>query len=256
MDRNTRAKQFRTLHQPGSPIVLYNVWDAGGATAIAGKGAKAIATGSWAIAAAHGYEDGESIPLEFALKIIERIAAVTDLPLTVDFEGGYATSAREITANIMQVIQAGAIGVNFEDQIIGQKTLYPIDVQSSRIAAVREAGEAENLDLFINARTDLFLQETDATKHGDLIEQALMRADAYGAAGADCFFVPGLTSDTLIRQITDNAGLPVNVMMMGGLDDLGQVASLGVSRASFGPGPYIDFVASFANRFSLASRQI
>ncbi len=255
MDHNTRAKEFRALHQPGAPIVLYNVWDAGCATTIADKGAKAIATGSWAMAAAHGYEDGESIPMDFALRIVERIAAATDLPLTVDFEGGYATSARDITANVMQVIQAGAIGVNFEDQVIGQNALYPIKVQSSRIAAVRAAGEAENLDLFINARTDLFLQETDATKHGDLIEQALMRAEAYGAAGADCFFVPGLTSDTLIREITENAGLPVNVMMMGGLDDIAHVASLGVSRVSFGPGPYIDFIASFANRFSLAAGQ-
>ena len=251
MTRNDLTQQFRSLHQPGSPVLLYNIWDAGGAKAIAQEGAKTIATGSCAIAAAQGYEDGESIPLDFALRVIERIDAVTDLPVTVDFEGGYATKPCDVTANVRRVIRAGAIGVNFEDQIVGRKAIYSLKDQSRRLAAVREAADAEGLELFINARTDLFLHETDAEKHGNLIEQALLRAKAYGKAGADCFFVPGLTSDSLIQQIIEHAGLPVNVMMTGDLDDVGHVASLGVARASFGPRPYFETIAEFTNRFAM-----
>lgn len=249
MTQHHLAQQFRGLHQHGQPLVLYNVWDAGGAVTLMENGAKAIATGSWSMAAAHGYEDGERMPLDFALSIIERIAAATDLPLTVDFEGGYAVEPQDITANVRRVIQAGAVGVNFEDQIVGCNDIYPIDVQSNRIAAVREAARAEGVDLFINARTDLFLQEGDASKHGDLVEQALLRANAYVKSGADGFFVPGLTSDSLIREICQQAGLPVNVMMMGGLETVDQVAGLGVSRASFGPRPYFDLKGDLKNRF-------
>jgi 2-methylisocitrate lyase-like PEP mutase family enzyme len=245
MTYSTRARAFAELHQPGAPLVLYNIWDAGSAKALEGAGAKALATGSWSVAAAQGYGDGEEIPLELLLQIVGRITETCDLPLTVDFEGGFAIEGAELTANARRLVATGAVGINFEDQIVGGTGLYEIEAQAARIAAMRAADP----DYFINARTDLFLKEKDVVKHADLVDQALTRAAAYAEAGASGFFVPGLTDAALIARITAASPLPVNVMMRGGmlLSDMG---AAGVARTSYGPGPYAKAMKHLAESFA------
>ncbi len=245
MTYSERARAFAALHNPGTPLVLYNIWDAGSATAIAKAGAQALATGSWSVAAAQGYGDGEDIPLDLLLQIVTRITATCDLPLTVDFEGGFAQAAESLTQNARKLVDTGAVGVNFEDQIIGGAGLYSVAEQAGRIAAMRAA----NADYFINARTDLFLKETDTEKHAGLVDQALERAEAYAKAGASGFFVPGLTDATLIAGITAGAPLPVNVMMRGGMS-LSAMAQAGVARASYGPGPYAKAMKQLGEAFA------
>jgi 2-methylisocitrate lyase-like PEP mutase family enzyme len=226
-----KAKQFRDLHEPGNPLVLYNIWDAGSAKAVAEAGAKALATGSWSVAAAQGYGDGELIPLEMLAQIAGRIVESVDLPLSVDFEGGYAVAPEAVAQNVARIAEVGAVGINFEDQIVGGTGLHSPEVQVARIAAAKTAG------IFINARTDLFLKEKDATRHGGLIDQAIARGQAYTAAGADGFFVPGLTDSALIGRICAAVHLPVNVMRMGDMQ-IADLAAQGVGRISHGPGPY------------------
>ncbi|NIA68177.1 isocitrate lyase/phosphoenolpyruvate mutase family protein [Pelagibius litoralis] len=249
MTQAEKARAFADLHVAGTPLVLYNIWDAGGAKAIAKAGAKALATGSWSVAAAQGYGDGQAIPLDQVLQIVSRIAATVDLPLTVDFEGGYAEAPEKVAANVSRVIEAGAVGINFEDQIVGGSGLHTAQAQSDRIAAVRQTAEAADMPLFINARTDLFLKEKDRGKHADLIAEAKERARAYAGAGASGFFVPGLVDPDLIGAICAAAGLPVNVMMMEGAPATEALASLGVARISYGPGPYFEAMARLAERF-------
>ncbi len=239
-----KAKLFADLHVPGDPLVLYNIWDAGTARAVADAGAHALATGSWSVAEAQGYRDGEEIPLELLLTLCARITATQHLPLSVDFEGGFASAPDQITANVAQVVAIGAVGVNFEDQIIGGTGVHDIAIQSARVAAVRAA----SADLFVNARTDLFLQEPDASKHASLIPETLERAAAYAQAGASGFFVPGLRDPDLIAQICQATKLPVNVMMRG--LDLATVRAAGVARASYGPMPYADAMQALAARFN------
>ena len=248
MNQFEKANHFKSLHTKGDPLVLYNIWDAGGAKALAEAGAKASATGSWSVAAAHGFEDGETVPLDFVLQIVEHIARSTDIPLTVDFEGGYAVEPENITANVIKVIKAGAIGINFEDRVVQGKGLYSISAQVERIKAVREAAKLENIPLFINARTDLFLT-SDEFEHKALVAAAKERATAYVASGADGFFIPGLTQPPLIEQIVKTASCPVNVMMMGDLNSVSDVADIGVSRASFGPGPYFNAILDLTERY-------
>ena len=84
-----RVEKFRALHVPGDPLVLFNIWDAGSARAVAEAGAKAIATGSFAVAETNGFKDGETLPIEVALENLRRIVSVTDLPVTIDMEAGY-----------------------------------------------------------------------------------------------------------------------------------------------------------------------
>lgn len=247
MNQSEKAIYFRSLHLKSDPLILYNIWDAGGAKILFEVGVKACATGSWSVAAAHGFEDGEIVPLKFVLQIVERIAKSVEVPLTVDFEGGYATDPEHITINVRQLIKAGAVGINFEDRVVQGKGLYSIDDQVERIKSVRRAAEQENIPLFINARTDLFLT-SDQSEHEVLIEIAIEREAAYAKAGADGFFVPGLTDVSLIKRIIETASLPVNVMMNTG-GSIKEISEVGVSRISFGPKPYLNMKVDLVSRY-------
>lgn len=239
MSQAERARQFAALHVKGEPLVLYNIWDAGSARAVADSGAKALATGSWSVAAAQGYEDGQALPLADLLATAHRIAGSVELPLTVDFEGGYAEDEEALAANLTQLIATGAVGINFEDQIVGGDGLHSLDVQAGRIRAVRQAAAAAGVPLFINARTDLFLKQADATKHAALMDEAGARAAAYAEAGASGYFVPGLVAEDLVARICEISPLPVNAMMKPGAPSRARLAELGVARISHGPFPYI-----------------
>ena len=109
-DQAGKAEQFRTLHVPGNPLVLFNIWDAGGARAVGAAGAKAIATGSWSVANANGFADGERLPRALAIDNLRRIVGVTDLPVTVDLESGYGDAATVVGETVRLAIDAGAVG--------------------------------------------------------------------------------------------------------------------------------------------------
>jgi len=158
MNQTEKAKRFAELHVKGTPLLLYNAWDAGSAKAILAAGAKAIATSSWSVAEAQGYRDGESIPIALAQKIVARIAATIDAPVTVDFEGGYSEDDGVLAENISRLLDTGVIGINFEDRVVKGSGLYGIDRQARRIAAIRKSAEQKSVDLFINARTDVFFE--------------------------------------------------------------------------------------------------
>ena len=237
MRQSEKAEAFRTLHVAGSPLVLWNIWDAGSAKAVAEAGARAIATGSWSVAAAQGYADGEALPLGDVLRTAEQIVGAVDLPVTVDFEGGYAVEPEGIAANITALIGTGAIGVNFEDRVVGGAGLYEVEVQAARVAAVRRAAETAAVPLFINARTDVFFVGSKAAPEV-LLEEVLKRAAAYAEVGADGLFVPGLKDPGLIAEVCARQSLPVNVMRMDASVPVESLADLGVARISHGPGPY------------------
>ncbi|MBB3916437.1 isocitrate lyase/PEP mutase family protein [Rhizobium fabae] len=238
MNQNEKAKAFGALHRKGDPVVLYNIWDAGTAKAVADAGTKALATGSWSVAAAHGYPDGEKLPMSVLVETARSITAVIDLPLSVDFEGAYSTEPAGAAANVAKLVDVGAIGINFEDRVVEGDGLYPVEKQTARIRAIREMAEGKNIPFFINARTDLFLAESDLSKHAGLVDEAIERGRAYAAAGGSGFFVPGLIEPALIEKICAASPLPVNIMMRTGAPDLTALAKLGVGRISYGPGPY------------------
>jgi 2-methylisocitrate lyase-like PEP mutase family enzyme len=239
MTQAEKAKLFIALHVSGVPLVLYNIWDAGSAEAVAGSGAKAIATGSWSMAAAQGYPDGEAIPLDAVELVIRQITRSVDVPVTVDFEGTYAVEPEQGAANVARIIGTGAVGINFEDGIVGGDGLHDIALQCRRIEAIRSRAEALGVALFINARTDLFLQAADAALHPTLLDAAIERAHAYTEAGASGYFAPGLVDEDLIGALCAASSQPVNIMMKVGAPTIAQLAALGVSRVSYGPMPYV-----------------
>ena len=238
-----RREAFAALHQAGSPLLLYNIWDVGSAAAVAGAGAQAIATGSRSLAAALGYDDGERIPFNLLLDTVRRIAAAVPLPLTVDFEGGFAVDPPRLADHAKYLAETGAVGCNFEDQRIGGEGLHPVAEQAQRVAAVAAGG------LFVNARTDVFLQPMLAGRDPNdrsLLPEALERAAAYAEAGAGCFFAPSLSDLGLIEELCARSPLPVNVMMREGMPDVAQLAQAGVARISWGPGPWRQAMAGVA----------
>lgn len=238
MGQDDKARAFAALHVKGEPLILYNIWDAGSAKAVAAAGAKALATGSGAVAAAQGFSDGEKIPLELLATIVKRIGEAVDLPLSVDFEGAYARDPAGAAENVGRIIEAGAIGINFEDQIIGGDGLYSVEEQVARIAAIRGAAEKAGVPLFINARTDLFLKEPDRSRHTSLLPETKARAKAYAEAGASGFFAPALVDEGLIEELCAATELPVNIIAVKDAPDAKRLGALGVARISHGPFPY------------------
>ena len=242
VDQIKKAEEFASLHVKGAPVILYNAWDAGSAKAIIGAGAKAIATSSWSVAAALGYKDGEDLPLSLAEHVIRGIATTVNVPVTVDFEGGYSDDDQKLASNITKLLELGVIGINFEDRVVKGTGLYGIDRQAKRIAAIRQAAEQRGISFFINARTDVFLG------NGGDVEEALRRAHAYAAAGASGFFIPGVIDPGLIQRIVEEVTLPVNVMVMDGVPSNDKLAKLGVSRVSYGPIPYIEAMGALQKK--------
>ena len=242
-----RAQRFRELHVRGSPVVLYNIWDAGSAKVVADAGSQALATSSNALSASHGLPDGQILPLELLLDAVRRIVDVIgSLPLSVDFEGAYATAPHAVGENVAQVIEAGATGINLEDQVVREGSswtngsgMYSVAEQVERIRAARAAADAVGVSIVINARTDLFLKEPDLEKHELLVAEALQRAAAYADAGADCLFIPALQNRMdIVARVCAEAPLPINAMHLGRPAGLVALAAAGVARLSHGSLPH------------------
>lgn len=235
--RQSLAERFHRLHVRGEPLVLFNAWDPGSARAIEQAGAQAIATGSWSVAEAFGFGDGEQLPLDLVIDNARRIVAAVGLPVSIDFEGGYAAAPAAVEENMSRLLDTGIIGVNFEDRVVAGTGLYELAGQAERIAGLRHAADKAGVPLFINARTDLFLS-APAAEHPGLLGQALERARAYAEAGASGFFVPGLCDEAAIGRLAGEVPLPLNVMQLPNLPPARRLADLGVARISHGPGPY------------------
>ena len=236
-----RYETFAALHVPGDPVILYNIWDVGSALAVTGAGAKALATGSHPVADANGWPDGQKVPMDFAFANAKRIIEAVDVPLTVDFEGAYSADPEEGAANVAGLKTTGAVGCNFEDQVIGGEGVHPLDLQVRRIAAIRTAvGDS----FFINARTDLFLKTQ--TYDDALVDQVVERGKAFADAGASGFFVPRLSDPKQIERVVREVPLPLNVIAFPGAPDKKVWAEAGVARISHGPFPHRALMAKLA----------
>ncbi len=224
---------FAALHVPGDPVILYNVWDAGSAQAVAAAGAKAIATGSHPGGDASGFGDGQQVPLDFVLDNAKPVVAAVELPVTVDFESAYAVDPQEAGANVARLKATGAVGCNFEDQVIGGEGVHPLDLQCRRIEAIRQAvGD----DFFINARTDLFLKRQ--THDDKLVDEVIERGRAFADSGASGFFVPRLADPRQAERVVREVSLPLNLIAFPGAPPNSEWASAGVARISYGPFPH------------------
>lgn len=226
----TTAETFHALHRGPEILILPNAWDAASAALMADAGAKAVATSSAAVAWAHGYPDGDALPMEKVVGTVAEIVRVTDVPVTCDFEGGYTDDLAALGGNIARVIDAGAVGINFEDG--GRDP----DLHARKIAAARAAAEKAGVDLFINARTDVYLK---GLAEGEAAEaETVRRAGLYAAAGASGIFVPGPADEALVGRLAQAIALPLNIMLLPALPPAARLQALGVRRLSSATAPF------------------
>jgi 2-methylisocitrate lyase-like PEP mutase family enzyme len=229
------ADTFRRLHDGPAPLRLVNAWDAVSARVLALAGAPAIATSSFAVAFAHGYADGEHIPWAAVCRTAEAIVAAVEVPVSVDIEAGHGPEPRAVGTAVADVVAAGAVGINLEDSRRDEPgRLFDADRQCERIAAARAAG---GTPLFLNARCDVFFG-ADVAKEAR-VDEAVSRAAAYLAAGADGIFLPGLVDLDQIRHVAANISAPLNVMLWPGLPPIDELAAAGVRRVSQGAAPFL-----------------
>ncbi|MFI6546819.1 isocitrate lyase/phosphoenolpyruvate mutase family protein [Streptomyces prunicolor] len=224
-----RALAFRALHVPGRPLVLPNAWDAASARIVEDAGVSAVATTSAGLAWALGVQDGDQLDRERALEALARITASVAVPVSADIESGFAKDAAGVADTVRAVLAAGAVGVNIEDALYGGAgVLRPVAEQAERIAAAREAADAEGVPLFVNARIDTYLRGAGG------MDATLERAAAFRAAGADGIFVPGAVEPGTVKELADGIDAPLNVLVGPGAPPVAELAALGVARVSAG----------------------
>jgi 2-methylisocitrate lyase-like PEP mutase family enzyme len=199
-------------------------------------GFAAIATTSSGVAAALGYPDGQHIKRDEMIDAVRRIAAAVSCPVTADMESGFGDDIDEVLQTMRAVIEAGAVGVNIEDSTKkGKRKLVDVDQQVTLLKEIRALGDALDVPLVINARTDVYLLPGgDADSK---VEQAAQRANAYLGAGADCFFPIGASDAPTIAALTRAINGPINVLAGSKTPSIAELARLGVARVSFGSGP-------------------
>ncbi|KIV91282.1 hypothetical protein PV10_05837 [Exophiala mesophila] len=242
---NTQATYFKSLHQPGQPVILANTWDESSARVIGSlPTVQAIATASYAVALASGTTDDE-LTLENNLSAVSRISKIAqefNKPLTVDLQDGYGSRLEEAIA---AVISHGAVGANIEDVDKDTKKQYSVDEGVARIRRALKAAEENGVnDFVVNARVDTLL-------HGGEMEDTILRGRKYLEAGATTVFViGGATRGGLkteeVKTLSDALGgrLNVSVALSPGKLTVDDVAAIGVSRVSVGPQLYFKATAA------------
>lgn len=227
-----KIARFKSLHVPGNPLILVNIWDAGSAKAVEAAGAQALATGSYGVAGAQGMDDGENFPLDLALSNLEKIVAVTDLPVSIDMEAGYGHTPDEVGASVARARGCGACGINMEDRMPGQTALLSAEDYAERLNAAAKTG------IWINARCDVFMGQSVPENGEELTVEVLRRADIYADAGAGSLFVPFLSDLSLISRICEKAPLPVNILYDPNGPSHSELTNAGVARISHGHKPW------------------
>jgi 2-methylisocitrate lyase-like PEP mutase family enzyme len=227
-ESQAHAKTFRELHAPGQILLLANAWDAGSARLIEASGATAIATTSAGLAWSRGHPDGAALPARELCAAVAEIARVVSIPVSADIEDGYSEDPRAVGEMIAAVIDAGAVGVNLEDGAT------PVDVMCAKIEAAKQAAARAGVDLFVNARTDVYLRRL--VRAESAVAESIERGQRYQAAGGDGFFVPKIGDLAEIRAIADAVALPLNVLVMADLAPIADLKGAGVRRVSAGSG--------------------
>ncbi len=217
---------FYLLHHKQKPLIIGNAWNVKSAQLIEQNGYDAIGTSSGAISNSLGYEDGEKIPFSELLYIIQRIKASTNIPLSVDMERGYTDNLTELVENIQKLVDIGIAGINLEDA-------QGEEIYLKKLNSIKDHLERTNQKLFINARTDGFLQKVESP-----LETTIKRAKLYQDAGADGLFVTGVSDASIIKEIADATSLCLNVVGTPKLSSIKTLSECGVRRISMAVFPY------------------
>ncbi|MGH3166154.1 MAG: isocitrate lyase/PEP mutase family protein [Trebonia sp.] len=252
IDLQRQCDQLRSLHRPGSPLLLPNAWDVATARAVVAAGFRVVATTSAGVAATLGYADEEGAPADEMLAVAARIAGNVEVPVTLDAEAGYGMQPADLVAALRS---AGAAGCNLEDTDHTDGSLRDPGRHAEWLQAVRQAAAADGYPLVINARVDVFLGPflagVGAGTQEKLVPEALRRATAYLEAGADCVYPIALWETEVLRRFIAKVSGPVNIVRLPGqTPSLAELAAAGVARVSWGPFLHLDAMARFGEQLA------
>jgi len=234
---------FKQLHHKNTPLVICNVWDASSAKIAEKLNFKAIGTSSAAISNMLGYEDGEQMSFDELVYIVKRILASTTLPLTVDIESGYSRDPL-ITASYIKILaELGVVGINIEDSlVINTRELINADLFTEYLKAVTNQLAKDNVNIFINVRTDTYIVGAD-----NVLEQTIERIKLYETAEIEGIFVPCITNENDIKAVVKSTELAINVMCMPELPNFDVLSQLSVNRISMGNFLFDNITTSLEN---------
>jgi 2-methylisocitrate lyase-like PEP mutase family enzyme len=235
-EQREKAVAFRATHTGQGVVLLPNVWDVASARIIEEAGFQAIATTSAGVAFAQGFPDGQKIPADRMFTAVAHIASAVRLPVTADVEAGYGQRPEDAAVTARNVIDAGAVGMNFEDATgDADHPLTELSLQLERIHAIRDSVEDLRVPIVLNARTDVYLLQIGEPSRR--YDEAVRRLAAFRDAGADCVFVPGVRDAETIGRIVVDLKCPVNILGVPGSPSVPELVKLGVKRISLGSGP-------------------
>jgi 2-methylisocitrate lyase-like PEP mutase family enzyme len=239
-----RALKLLKLHEAPSILVLPNVWDVVSARMVERAGFPAVATSSAAVANSLGYPDGQRIAREEMLTVVRRIASKVSVPVSADLESGYGTSLDEIAGTALGLVEAGAVGLNFEDSTGDPaRPLFEVAEQVEKIKCLRETGDKLRVNIVINARTDVYLEAVGDP--ASRFEHTVTRLNAYRAAGADCLFAPCVDDSQTIGKLVKAVKGPLNILARPQTAPLAELERLGVARVSLGSWPMRAVMTAF-----------
>ena len=230
-EQASKAEAFRALHRGPRLLLMANAWDAITARLFEAEGFAAVATTSGGVSWALGYPDGEAAPWDEVVAQTARMARAVSVPVTADIEAGFGDTPEAVARSIGDIIRAGVVGVNLEDGLrSGTPPIRSIEDAAARIRAAREAARAAGVPIVINARTDLYLKHIGDDE--SRFEEAVARARAYLAAGADCFYPIALRDNDTIGRLAQALKAPININVRAGYPSVAELEALGVARVT------------------------
>ncbi|WP_444899246.1 isocitrate lyase/phosphoenolpyruvate mutase family protein [Microbulbifer sp. VAAC004] len=230
-------EQFNALHEGSQLLVLPNIWDAASAQLCQAAGAPALATSSAAVAWSLGYADGSSMPISEHLSAVKRILRVSRVPISIDIEDGYSSDPRQVAELVKTLCDLGIVGINIEDGKESPQLLR------EKILAIRSTLKAR--PFFINARTDIYLNSAENSQ--DPLKEVMQRLSDYREAGANGGFIPGLTSLADAQKLTQEVSMPLNLMLLAGMEEPAHFWRAGIRRLSWGPALFQSTYALYSN---------
>ena len=199
-----------------------NAFDVGSARVLESLGFPAIATTSAGYAASLGKMD-QKVTLDEVVEHVSALTAAIDIPLSVDAENCYSETDDGIREAVDRLAQAGAAGFSIEDYR-PTEGIYPLDVAVSRVAAAVETARGHGLT--VTARAENYLYDIDD------LDDTIRRLVAFREAGADVVYAPRLTDPEAFRRIVEEAGAPVNGLLVPTGPTVAELTELGVRRIS------------------------
>ncbi len=235
-EQKSKANSFRAMHRGGKILLLPNSWDVISARLFEEAGFGAIATTSAGVAFSLGYADGEKISRAEMLARVGRIAKAVKVPVTADVEAGYGPRPEDAAQTAREVIEAGAVGMNFEDATKDPAhPLTDLALQLERIRAVREAALKTGVLLVLNARTDVYLAQGGSS--GTPLRRGAAAIGGVSRCRRGLRFLPGVVDAETIGRMVQDVKCPLNILAGPGAPTVPELEKLGVARVSLGSAP-------------------